>query len=275
MWSKFSALGVKIVFGMLFITQVYPLIWLVLYSFKTKDEILTGKFLSLPKKFMWSNYSNALEAGHYVRYLMNSLMIALITIVITLILSAMVAYVITRFKWKFSKLVMLVFMIGIMIPMQSTLLPLMIMFKKIHILDTHLSLILPYVAFAIPVAIFILSGFFKTLPRELEESSSIDGASIYLTFFRIILPVIIPPLTTVTILTFIDVWNEYVLASTFISSIDLKTLPFGIYSFFSQHSTNYGIIGAYLILGMLPVMCVYFFLSQKITEGMVAGAIKG
>nr|WP_209969553.1 carbohydrate ABC transporter permease [Paenibacillus eucommiae] len=263
------------VFILLFFTQVYPLLWLLLYSFKTKKEILSGRFFSLPAEFQWSNYAQAYESGHYLRYLFNSLFVASITVFVTLLLSSMVSYAITRFGWRWGKLVMLVFMTGIMIPLQSTLLPLVVLFKKMGILNTHLSLILPYIAFAIPIAIFILSGFFNTVPRELEESAAIDGASVYRTFFSIMLPIIVPPLTTVTILTFIDVWNEYIMASTFISSISLKTLPFGIYSFFSQYSTNYGVIGAYLILGMLPVMLVYFALSEKITKGMVAGAIKG
>ncbi|WP_202915247.1 carbohydrate ABC transporter permease [Paenibacillus paridis] len=268
-------IAVWILFSVLFVSQVYPLVWLLLYSFKTNKEIMSGQFLSLPATLQWDNYSSAYTAGHYLQYLTNSLIVVSITLLFTLVLSAMVSYAITRFNWKWGKAVMLLFLIGIMIPIQSTLLPLVVIFKNIGILNTHLSLILPYIAFAIPIAVFILSGFFRTVPREIEESASMDGASVYRIFFNIMLPIIAPPLMTVTILTFIDVWNEYILASTFISKISLKTLPFGIYSFFSQYSTNHGAIGAYLIMGAIPVITIYFMLSEKITKGMVAGAIKG
>src|SRR5690606_13510630 len=162
------------------------------------------------------------------------------------------------------QLVLLLFLLGMMIPLQSTLLPLMIMFSNIGILNTHLSLILPYVAFQIPLAVFILSGFMRTIPHEIEESAIMDGAGAFRIFRSIVLPVSIPPIMTVLILTFINIWNEYILAATFISSERLKTLPFGVYSFVSQYSVNYGAIGAFLVLGALPVIIIYFLLSEKI-----------
>jgi raffinose/stachyose/melibiose transport system permease protein len=170
---------------------------------------------------------------------------------------------------------MVLFLIGMMIPLQATLLPLMIIFKNMHILNTHLSIILPYVAFQTPIAVFILSGFMKSIPNEIEESAVMDGASVLRIFRSIVLPISVPPMMTVSILTFINIWNEYILAATFISSERLKTLPFGMNSFVSQYSVNYGAIGAFLVLGALPVILIYFLLADKITKGMVAGAVKG
>ncbi|MDR9854078.1 carbohydrate ABC transporter permease [Paenibacillus sp. VCA1] len=260
--------------SILVVTQVYPLLWLVLYSLKTNEEILSGSFFALPHAPQWSNYSAALE-GNYFRYLLNSLFVTSVTMITVILLSSLCAYAISRFRWRGGQAVMLLFLIGMMIPMQATLLPLMIIFKNIHVLNTHLSLILPYVAFSMPIAVFILSGFMKTIPHEIEESAVIDGASIIRIFRSIILPVSVPPVMTVCILTFINIWNEYILAATFISSEKLKTLPFGVNSFVSQYSVNYGAIGAFLVLGALPVIIIYFLLADKITQGMVAGAVKG
>ncbi|CAN7756317.1 carbohydrate ABC transporter permease [Paenibacillus sp. LjRoot153] len=275
--KSFSILKVIVIafLSLLVVTQVYPLFWLFIYSLKTNEEILSGRFFALPHALQWKNFSDAIEAGNYFKYLKNSLFVTLVTMVSVLFLSSLTAFAITRFKWKYGQLVMVIFLIGMMVPMQATLLPLMIIFKNMHILNTHLSIILPYIAFQTPVAVFILSGFMKSIPAEIEESAVVDGAGVFKIFSGIILPISIPPMMTVCILTFINIWNEYILAATFISSERLKTLPFGVNSFVSQYSVNYGAIGAFLVLGALPVILVYFLLADKITKGMVAGAVKG
>lgn len=266
---------VYLLFAIPVVTQLYPLLWLLLYSLKTNEEIMGGSFFALPKALQWHNYKDAYESGSYLKYLSNSVMVTAITMIFVILLSSMVAYAISRFRWRYGGLVMTVFLMGMMIPMQATLLPLMVIFKNVDILNTHLSLILPYIAFSTPIAVFILSGFMKSIPAEIEESAFIDGASIYRIFRSIIIPVSVPPMMTVCILTFITIWNEYILAATFISSEKLKTLPFGVYTFVSQYSVNYGAIGAFLVMGALPVILIYFFLSNQITKGMVAGAVKG
>ncbi|TFE22779.1 carbohydrate ABC transporter permease [Cohnella luojiensis] len=262
-------------FGILLVTQLYPLIWLLIYSLKTNEEILSGNFFALPSVWQWSNYSAAVEGGNYWKYLGNSVLVTSVTMVCVILLASLTAFAITRFRWKYGQVVLLIFLLGMMIPMQGTLLPLMIMFKNIDILNTHLSLILPYIAFQTPIAVFILSGFMKTIPQEIEESAIMDGAGVFRIFGSIVLPVSIPPIMTVCILAFINIWNEYIMAATFISAEKLKTLPFGVYSFVSQYSVNYGAIGAFLVLGALPVILIYFLLAEKITKGMVAGAVKG
>ncbi|NBD24102.1 carbohydrate ABC transporter permease [Paenibacillus glycinis] len=263
------------VLGILVITQIYPLFWLVLYSLKTNEQILGSSFFSLPTTPQWHNYKDAYKSGHYLQYLGNSVLVTVVTLVCVIVFSSMVAYAISRFKWRYGPIVTLIFLMGMMIPMQATLLPLMVIFKNLHILNTRWALILPYIAFATPISVFILSGFMRGIPAEIEESAFIDGASVYRIFRSIILPISIPPIMTVVILTFITIWNEYIMAATFISSEKLKTLPFGIYTFVSQYNVNYGAIGAFLVLGALPVLIVYFVLSERITKGMVAGAVKG
>ncbi|WP_025718035.1 carbohydrate ABC transporter permease [Paenibacillus sp. 1-18] len=267
--------GVFFLLAMLIVTQLYPLFWLLTYSLKTNEEILSASFFALPVVPQWHNYQEAYEAGNYLRYLGNSVLVTGATMMFVIVLSSMTAYAITRFRWRFGTVVLTLFLIGMMIPLQATLLPLMVMFKNVHILNTYFALILPYIAFQIPIAVFILSGFMRSIPHEIEESAYIDGASIYRIFRSVILPISIPPIMTVCILTFINIWNEYIMAATFISSEKLKTLPFGVYTFVSQYFVNYGNIGAFLVMGALPVIIIYFVLSEKITKGMVAGAVKG
>ncbi|MUT66541.1 carbohydrate ABC transporter permease [Paenibacillus sp. NEAU-GSW1] len=275
--SKFSIVKglVYLLLAVLFVTQLYPLLWLLIYSTKTNEEILSGSFFSFPAVPQWVNYQTAVESGNYLKYLYNSVFVTAITMVCVLLLASLVSFAISRFKWKYGQVVLLIFLIGMMIPMQATLLPLMIIFKNMHILNTHASIILPYIAFQTPISVFILSGFMKSIPHEIEESAIVDGAGVFRIFWNIILPVSVPPMMTVCILTFINIWNEYILAATFISSERLKTLPFGVNSFVGQYSVNYGGIGAYLVLGALPVLVIYFLLADKITKGMVAGAVKG
>ncbi|AZN39317.1 carbohydrate ABC transporter permease [Paenibacillus albus] len=266
---------VYLLLSILVVTQIYPLFWLIMYSLKTNEEILGSSFFSLPSSPQWGNYKAAYKGGHYLQYLGNSVLVTSVTLLCVIILSSMVAYAISRFKWKLGPVVTLVFLLGMMIPMQATLLPLMVIFKHMHILNTRWSLILPYITFSTPIAVFILSGFMRGIPAEIEESAFMDGASVYRIFRSIILPISVPPIMTVVILTFITIWNEYIMAATFISKETLKTLPFGIYTFVSQYNVNYGAIGAFLILGALPVLIIYFTLSERITKGMVAGAVKG
>ncbi|MBC8079920.1 MAG: carbohydrate ABC transporter permease, partial [Gorillibacterium sp.] len=184
---------VYLLFAIPVLTQLYPLLWLVLYSLKTNEEILSGKFFALPKVAQWHNYKEAFQAGSYLRYLSNSVFVTVITMVCVILLSSMVAYAISRFRWRYGNIIMIVFMMGMMIPMQATLLPLMIIFKNMHILNTHGSLILPYIAFSTPISVFILSGFMRSIPHEIEESAFVDGASVYRIFSQIILPISVPP----------------------------------------------------------------------------------
>ncbi|WGU97677.1 carbohydrate ABC transporter permease [Paenibacillus dendritiformis] len=263
------------ILSILFVTQIYPLLWLLIYSLKSNEEILSGSFFSLPAVPQWNNFRDAIQSGNYFQYLYNSFFVTIVTMLGVLLLSSLASFAISRFRWRYGQAVMVIFLIGMMIPMQATLLPLMLIFKNINILNTHLSIILPYIAFQTPIAVFILSGFMKSIPHEIEESAVVDGAGIFRIFRSIILPISVPPMMTVCILTFINIWNEYIMAATFISSERLKTLPFGVYSFVSQYSINYGAIGAFLVLGALPVILIYFLLADKITKGMVAGAVKG
>lgn len=257
------------------IIQIYPLIWLAFFSLKDNSEIFSGNVAGLPHKFLWQNYKVALNQGHVARYFLNSVFVTSVTILIVLVLSSMAAYAITRMKWKLSKFTMILILLGMMVPIHAALLPLFMVLKNLKMLNTYASLIIPYAAFALPMAVFILASFYKGIPRELEEAAVIDGCGIYRTYFYIILPQIRSALATVAIFTYLSSWNELMFAVTFINNQAFETLTVGMMSMVGTYITQWGVIGAGLMVSTIPTLVIYLLFSRQIQESLIAGAIKG
>lgn len=257
------------------IVQIYPLIWLAFFSLKDNSEIFSGDVLGLPKQFLWSNYAKALSDGNVMTYFLNSVLVTAVSIILVLILASMTAYAITRMKWKLSNATMTLILIGMMVPIHAALLPLFMVLKNLKLLNTYWSLIIPYVAFGIPMAVFILGSFFKGIPRELEESAVIDGCGIYRTFFFIMLPLVQPAIATVAIFTFLSCWNELMFAVTFINNTAYQTLTVGMMSMVGTYITQWGIIGAGLMITTVPTVIIYLLLNKQVQKSMIAGAVKG
>lgn len=255
--------------------QIYPLFWLLTFSLKTNQEIFGKNPMALPKIMMWNNYSKVLFDGNLVRYLFNSFFVTLLTIIISTIISAMAAYAIARMRWKLSEHVLTVFLLGLMIPMQATLLPLFVFLKKSGAYNTYWALILPYIGFAIPMAIYILVGFFRTIPWEMEESAFIDGANLFQIFVHIMIPLIRPAIATVAIFTYLSCWNELMFAITFISKEDFKTLTVGIMGMVGMYATNWGQLGAGLVVATVPTIIIYVLMSKQVEKSFTTGAVKG
>jgi raffinose/stachyose/melibiose transport system permease protein len=257
------------------VIQLYPLIWLALFSLKDNAEIFGGNIAGFPQTPKWENYPDALRQGGVLIYFFNSILVTGVTIVITILLSSTTAYAISRMQWKLSGKVMAFLLLGMMIPVHAALLPLFIVLSRLKLLNTHLALILPYVAFALPLGVFILSGFLSGIPREMEESAAIDGAHIYRTFFFIIVPLIRPALATVAIFTYLASWNELMFAVTFISRKEFSTLTVGIMSMVGSYVTRWGPIGAGLMIATIPTIVIYILLSKQVQQSMISGAVKG
>lgn len=255
------------------IVQLYPLYWMFTFSLKGNREIFGGNVGGLPQEWRFDNYGAVLENTNLPRYLMNSTIITIITIFFTLLFSAMAAYGLLRLKWKLSKVVYNLFLVGIMLPMHAVLLPL---FLNLHsILNSYASLVLPYTAFAMPLTILITGGALEGLPIELEEAAFIDGASIYRIFFFIIRPLLTPILATGAILTFLSSWNELMLSVTFISDTFHKTLTAGIIELIGRYTTRWGEVGAGLSIATVPTLLIYIMLSKTVQKSLAMGAIKG
>lgn len=273
--KKLTPVKVVMYSGLIFwtIIQLFPLYWLFTFSLKSNAEIFGGNIIGLPKEWNWEHYATVFGQAHIYKYLINSLLVAAVTIVATAILASMASYALVRLKWKLSSVVYILFLLGMMLSLQAVLLPLYRNLKAIR--DTLWSLIVPYVAFNLPMAILLISGSLKTIPKEMEEAAFIDGASLYKIFFKIILPLLKPIISTVAILNFLDSWNELMLAQTFINSDQWMTITVGVNNMVGRYSTKWGLIGAGLTIATIPTLLLYAFLSNNIQESLAAGAVKG
>ena len=228
-----------------------------------------------PKEWLIENYKDALLGGKVLGYLGNSVFVTFVVIIASTVLISMVAYAVTRMKWKLRGVTYWFFMAGLTIPVHATLLPLFIILKRFHILNTPLAIIIPYTAFALPFGIMVLGNHYASVPYEMEEAACIDGCNIYQTFFRVILPLVRPALATIAIFTFLSSWNELMFAMTFISDDKYKTLTVGIQSLAGMYYTEWGPIGAGMVVATFPVLLIYILLSRQVQNAILAGAVKG
>ena len=252
---------------------LFPLYWLLGFSLKDTQEIFAGNLIGLPTKWLFSNYANAWGAGGNISlFLMNSVIDTAATLVITSLFGFMCAYGLLRMRWKGQKVVMVYIMMGMMIPMHAALYPLTEILLPLN--KTRWALIIPYAAFNIPITSLILSGFITNIPYEMEEAACIDGSGIYRTAFTIILPMMIPAIATAAIFVFLQVWNELLLA-TVLSSGKVRTLTVGIQQMSGQYQTDYGSMGAALVIATLPTLVLYMCMSGQVQKSLIAGAVKG
>ena len=264
---------IGLVFWML--VNLFPVYWMFTFSLKDNEEIFGSNIVGLPKKWLWSNYSSALNTGKMWMYFLNSTLVAVATILITLAVALMATFALTRLIWKQRKNLNRFFMLGLTIPIHASIVPVYVTLSRMHLLNTYLALIIPYSAFSLAMAILVCTGFMNEIPRELDESACIDGCSIWGIFFRIIVPLMKPAVATVGIYTFLQCWNELMFANIFISKTELKTLPVGVQALSGQYTTDWGPIGAALVLATFPTLILYLFLSKKIQDSFIAGAVKG
>ncbi|MCR4895208.1 MAG: carbohydrate ABC transporter permease [Lachnospiraceae bacterium] len=257
------------------LVNLFPIYWMFTFSLKDNDEIFGQNVAGLPRNWLWSNYSDAMRVGHMPVYFANSIIVAAATILITLIAALMATYAITRMVWKFSASMNAFFMMGLTIPIHASIVPIYVTLSRIHMLNSYWALIVPYSAFALAMAILICSGFMGEIPKDLDEAARIDGCGVWRTFVLIICPLMRPALATIGIYTFLQCWNELMFANIFISKDALKTLPVGIQALSGQYTTNWGPIGAALVIATFPTLLVYVFFSKKIQESFIAGAVKG
>lgn len=254
--------------------NLFPVYWMFTFSLKTNEEIYGKNIIGLPQKWMWSNYKSALGVNSMPRYFLNSVFITVVTIAIVMFVSLMVTFALTRFVWKGRKMMNGFFMLGLTIPIHASLLPIYFTLSKLHLLNTYISLIVPYAAFSLAMAILICTGFMQEIPFEMDEAACIDGCGTWRIFFTIIVPLMKPAVATVSIYTFLQCWNELMFANNFVNS-EHSTLPVGIQSLTGQHLTEWGPIGAALVLATFPMLVFYIFFSKKIQDSFIAGAVKG
>lgn len=254
--------------------NIVPLLWMAVNAFKSEQEYALRP-LGLPKEWIWSNFAKAWEIAKLGTYFWNSVLITLVAVVLTVFLGALASYFLSRFEFRARRWVYGSFMLGMVIPIHATLVPIFLLMQKIGLLDTRLSLILPYTAFHLSITIFILVGFMSTFPKDIEESAVMDGSGVFRIFFSIILPMTRPAIATVVILNFIYNWNEYLFALVLINDDALKTLPLGIANFAGKETTHQTLHMAALTMALVPIILFYLALQKQLVQGMTAGAVKG
>lgn len=262
--------------GLMTLLALYPFLWMVLYSFKTNDEIFVSNPFGLPETFHFENYLRAFEAYDIFLYFRNSVLVSALTVLFTLIIAVMFSYAVARMTVKGIGFIRTYITAGMFIPVQIILIPLLVLVRNLGLANTFTSVIVPYVAFGLSFSSIILYGFFRSIPYAMEESAFMDGAGIFTTFTRIILPLVKPAMATIVILRFLSSWNEFTLALILISDNVKKTLPLGLMAFKGQFSTDWGAMGAAMTIASIPTLLLYLLFSDQVEKAMSGGiGIKG
>lgn len=256
------------------VIYIAPLLWVFMVSFKTNAEIFTSPF-ALPKSFYLDNFTFAWTAGKLGIATWNSFVVCTVTLLFSMLIGSMAAFAIGRLRFKLAKPCMTFFLLGMMIPVHCVMIPLFTRFARMGLSNSLVGLIIPYLTFSLPTTIFIMTGFFQSMPNELIESACIDGSSIYGIFFKIALPLSKTGLFVTGLMTFVANWNELLLAMVFISDDSKKTLPVSLSKFVGPYNTNYSQMFAAIIIAIIPTIIVYSVFSNQIVDGLTAGAVKG
>lgn len=251
-----------------------PFVFMVLNSFKEKFEMLTKGVFQLPDSLNWNNYTEVLKGG-FGTYFKNSVIVLAISLILLLFIAACASYPLARFKFKLANPIYALIVACMSIPVHITLIPVFKMAKSTGLYDSIWALIGSYIAFAVPISVFILTSFMKEIPREIEESAEIDGCGKIQMFFSMILPLAKPGLATLAIYNGVNMWNEFSFAYTLTQSSANRTLPLAIWEFQGQYSMNTPMIMAVLTLTLLPMIIMFIIFQDKLVKGMTAGAVKG
>jgi len=271
---KSTRVIIHVVIAFFLIMTLLPLVWILLMSVKDTQDVLTSAAFSLPKTWHFDNYIIAWVKGHVGEYFFNSIFVTVISTLLVIIFSTLMGYAFSRLRWKYRDTIFIIILLGLMIPVHATLIPLFVILKKMELLNSYASLILPYVASGLPMAVYIFRNFMLGIPNEMEEAACLDGCTIFQSFIKIIVPIIKPAVITVIILNFMHFWNEYVLASVIIQNQAFNTLPIGLKAFQSEFTVDWGAMCAAIVASSIPVLIIYLLFNDVIEKSVVAGALK-
>jgi len=261
--------------GLLALAQLFPLLWLFNYSLHKSGDLFGKAIMDLPSPPQWINYSRAWRDGHILRYFSNSVIVVAASIILIMIFSFMLAYACSRMKWKFRNLIYGIVLLGMVIPIHTTLLPNFMWFKTFGLINTRMGLVIPYIAFNMAFSVLMFTGFLQSLPYAMEESAYMEGAGLGTILVKIIAPMAKSGFVTVGIMAFLNCWNEFIMANTFLASEVKRTLPFAIIRFEGQYSSDYAVQFACMtIVAIIPII-IFFIFSRRIIAGVTAGSVKG
>lgn len=266
----------QVALWLFFISVAFPILWTVFTSLKENRELFSSPW-ALPATWEWDNYVRAWSKMKVGTYIFNSVFVTTASLLVIMALGSMTAYALSRFTFRGNRAIYFYFIAGLMIPGFLTMIPAWFLHRSLGTMGTSWALIIQYAAGSLSFTVFFLYAFFKTLPKELEESAIIDGANYFQVFYQVMLPLARSGILTVTIFNFLGVWNEYSWALVTISKDELKTLPLGMANLLqqSQYSTDWGAMFAGFVIMLVPTFITYAILQHRLTEGITVGALKG
>ncbi len=253
---------------------LYPIYFSVISSLKKDTEIFTKPF-SFPTEFHFENYARAWELGKVGIYFKNSIVLTVAALLISAFVGTLAAYILAKFEFKLKGFVYLYFTAGMMIPIQTTIIPLSYTLGKFHLTNNPTILVLLFTAFNLSMTIFILAGFMKGIPTEIEEAAVMDGCTPFNVYAKVIIPLAMPAIATASIFNFLHTWNNLIFPLVFISDDNLKTISIGLLTFFAQRQSDYGGVMAAIVVTVLPPILAFVLLQEKVEKGLTAGAVKG
>lgn len=272
-WSKVLNVFLFLCLAILAISIIFPMLWILISGFKTNKEFFLHPW-SLPQSWQWENFVAAWHNG-VAQFFLNSVQVTFVSIVLVLAFSAFASYGLSRFDFKGKKIIFLVILSGLMLAPQVSVISLFKMLQTIHLFNTYWALVIPYVAFQIPFAVFLMRAYFLSLPREIEDAAYIDGCNSWTAFWRVILPMSKPIVLTTGLLTGMFFWNEFLFALVFIESPNLRTIPVGLMNLQNQLGTNYGILTAGLFLATIPMIVIFILFQKHFMRALSEGGLKG
>jgi raffinose/stachyose/melibiose transport system permease protein len=273
--SPVSKSLIYLVMGLFAALAIYPIFWLVIQSFKTTQEYLTSSKLAFPKLWFPGNYPYAWKLGKFGILLMNSIFYSVVTVAAVVVLGLMAGFAFSKIPAKATPLLHGLFIIGILLTLQSIMVPLFLMVNASGLYNTRLGVLIPYIGLGLPMGVYLGTEFVRSIPGALIESARLDGAAYFRIFRSIIFPMCAPVAVTIAILTFTSTWNEFMLINILASSDAIKSIPVGINRFSGSLASDYGKQFSALVIGLVPMLAFYIIFRKQITQGVAAGAVKG
>jgi len=270
-----TVLTVGLPVGLVVAIALFPFVWTFLTSIKPANELYTPKVQYIPQHPTLSNYPQLFKTTPFDRYFRNSAIVAVSTVILGLSVSLSAAYAFSRFRFRGRDQILFAFLIVNMFPQVLLLVPLFVIMRGLGLLNTYASLILAYATFTIPFSVWMLTGFFDALPRELEEAAMTDGATHFGAFRRVILPLAAPGIAATAIYIFINAWNEFLYAMTFTNAVSTRTVPVGLRMFIGQYVIQWELLTSAGVLSSLPIVIAFMFIQKQLIRGLTAGAVKG
>lgn len=270
-WGRVFAYAILI---MQLLITVIPLYIMIVTSLKTNKEIFSSP-LALPSSLNLDGYRKVLQLNDFPRFFCNSILVTVASVAIFTLVSLLAAYAISRFRFRGNGFLYIYFLLGMMVPIRIGVLNMFNIFNKLHLSDTLLGLIVIYSAMSIGFSVFIMVGFMRTIPKELEEAARLDGCSSFRILWNILVPIMKPAIATAVIYNFVPIWNDFYFPLVFIKTESLKTIPIGVTIFFGQYQTDWPTVFAALSMAALPALIFYFLMSKQFIKGLTAGAVKG